>query len=98
MAAGEAGDEGKLSREIQEMGMRDAGNECHGLGANEATLQSAVTAACLEVNPLTRHQETLVRTREHMCACEWDELLGVRSHCPDFSCEFPGAQQSTRIR
>lgn len=44
------------------MSMRDAGNECHGLGANEATLPSALRAACLKVNSLTGHQEALVRT------------------------------------
>lgn len=50
--------------------MRDEGNECHGLGANEAKLLSAVTAASLEVNLLAGHLEALVRTPHtwaHVC-------------------------------
>ena len=71
-------------------------NECLGLGANEAKLESAVTRVQLawEETPLTKtagaaeDNGTLARMR----AGEQDELLGLRSHFTGFSCEFPGAQ------
>lgn len=79
------------------MSRRGVRNECLGLGANEAKLESDVTRVQLvwEETPLTVKLRELAEdngTLARIRAGKQDELLGVRSHFIGFSCEFPGAQ------